>query len=156
MIDRFLGDDPSFVLPVLEYCFAVWCPAAETRLKLQDPAVSAARFLPGGYLSVILLIVDLWQYCVCCIISGVTRCTLLMVLYLEQSCWLRIRWCGTGGFQEKGQWFFIGLSCFIPTILFYYFSISLLSVYRLVLWDWGLRTDRRYITLSQLCTADLF
>ena len=26
-----------------------------------------------------LLIVDLWQYCVCCIRSGVTQCTLLMV-----------------------------------------------------------------------------
>ena len=36
------------------------------------------------------------------------------------------------------------------------FFPSLLSVYRLVLWDWGLRTDRVYITLSQPCTADLF
>ena len=36
------------------------------------------------------------------------------------------------------------------------FSLSLLSVYRLVLWGWGLRTDRVYITLSQPCTADLF
>ena len=27
-----------------------------------------------------------WQYCVCCIISGVTRCTLLMVLYLDRMC----------------------------------------------------------------------
>ena len=29
------------------------------------------------------------------------------------------------------------------------FFPSLLSVYRLVLWGWGLRTDRVYITLSQ-------
>ena len=36
------------------------------------------------------------------------------------------------------------------------FSLSLLSVYRLVLWGWGLRTDRVYFTLSQPCTADLF
>ena len=43
------------------------------------------------------------------------------------------------------QCFFIGLSCSIPTIVFYYFSLSLLLVYRLVLWDWGLRTDRVYI-----------
>ena len=35
-------------------------------------------------------------------------------------------------------------------------SLSLLSVYRLVLWGLGLRTDRVYITLSQPCTADLF
>ena len=34
-------------------------------------------------MSVILLIVDPWQYCVCCIRLGVTRCTLLMVLYLD-------------------------------------------------------------------------
>ena len=29
-----------------------------------------------------LHIVDLWQYCVCCIRSGVIRCTLFMMLYL--------------------------------------------------------------------------
>ena len=46
----------------------------------------------------------------------------------------RIRWCWTGGFQEKGQCFFIGLSCSIPTTMFYYLSVSLLPVYRLVLW----------------------
>ena len=68
----------------------------------------------------------------------------------------RIRWCGTGGFQEHGQCFFIGLSCSIPTIVFYFFSLSLLSVYRLVLWGWGLWTDRVLTTLSQPCTADFF
>ena len=52
------------------------------------------------------------------------------------------------GFQEQGQCFFIGLSCSIPTIVFYSFSLSRLSVYGLVLWGWGLRTDRVYITLS--------
>ena len=40
----------------------------------------------------------------------------------------RIRWCGTDRFQEQGQCFFIGLSFFISTIAFYYFSFSLLSV----------------------------
>ena len=75
---------------------------------------------------------------------------------LERSCKLRFRWCGTGGFQEQGQCFFIGLSYSIPTIVFYSLSLSLLSVYRLVLWGWGLRTDRVYITLSQPCTACLF
>ena len=58
--------------------------------------------------------------------------------------------------QEQGQCFFIGLSCSIITIGFYSFSLSLLSVYRLVLWGWGLQTDMVYITLSQPCTADLF
>ena len=35
---------------------------------------------------VIFLIVDLWQSCVCFIKSGVTRFTLLMVLYLDRMC----------------------------------------------------------------------
>ena len=44
-----------------------------------------------------------------------------------------------------------------PKLLYPYyslllFSLSLLSVYRMVLWGWGLRTDRVYITLSQPCT----
>ena len=38
----------GFVLPVLEYCSAVWCSAADTHIKLLDPAVSGARFLVGG------------------------------------------------------------------------------------------------------------
>ena len=40
----FLG----FVLPLFEYCFAVWCSAADTRLKLLDRVVSGALFLTGG------------------------------------------------------------------------------------------------------------
>ena len=36
--------------------------------------------------SVIFLIIDPWQSCVCFIRSGVTRCTLLMVLYLDYMC----------------------------------------------------------------------
>ena len=35
-------------------------------------------------------------------------------------------------------------------LVFYSFSFSLLCVYRLVLWDWGLRTDKVYITLLSL------
>ena len=33
--------------------------------------------------------------------------------------------------------FFIGLSCSIPTIVFYYFSLFIFSVYRLLLWGQG-------------------
>ena len=36
------------VLPVLEYCSAVWCSAAETHLKLLDRMVSGAHFVTGG------------------------------------------------------------------------------------------------------------
>ena len=39
---------PDFVLPVLEYCSAVWCSAADTHLKLLNRAVSGARFLTAG------------------------------------------------------------------------------------------------------------
>ena len=63
---------------------------------------------------------------------------------------------GLAGFKSMTNAFFIGLRCSIPTIVFYYFSISHLSVYRLVLRVWGLRTVRVYTTLSQPCTADLF
>ena len=37
----------GFVLPVLEYCSAFWCSAADTHVKLLDRAVSGARFLTG-------------------------------------------------------------------------------------------------------------
>ena len=184
----------GFVLPVLEYCSAVWWSADDPHLKLLDRAVSGTRFLTGVCLSVTLLIVDPWQSCVCFIRPGVTRCIILTVLYLDHM-WqcgalaahryalmhglaaeprstagllfssrcpsgtillTSIRRCGTVGFQEQGHCFFIGLSCSIPTIVFYSFPLSLLSVYRLVLWGCGLRTDMVYITLSQPCTADLF
>ena len=38
----------GFVLPVLDYCFAVWCSAAYTHLELLDCVVSGPRFLTGG------------------------------------------------------------------------------------------------------------
>ena len=38
----------GFVLPVSEYCSAVWCSAADTHLKLLDYVVSGANFLTGG------------------------------------------------------------------------------------------------------------
>ena len=42
----FLG----FVLPVLEYCPAVWCSAVDTHLKLLDRVVSGARLVTVGVL----------------------------------------------------------------------------------------------------------
>ena len=76
----------GFVLPILEYSSAVWCSAADTHLKLLDRAVSGAQFLPGGVFECDMLIVDPWQSFVCLIRSGVKRCTLLMVLYLDRMC----------------------------------------------------------------------
>ena len=55
-------------------------------VKLLDRAVSGARFLTGVCLNVTFLIVDPWQSCVCFIRSGVTRCTLFMVLSLDRMC----------------------------------------------------------------------
>ena len=140
-------------------------------------------------MSVTLLIVDLLQFLVCCIKSGVSRCTCLMMRYLDHTCqcglhavpWSHIgilmhhlaaephstagllfpSQCHTGAIllttysmvwdwwvSRVGPILFIGLSCSIPTTVFYYFSLSFLPVNRLVLWDWGLRTDRVYITLT--------
>ena len=149
-------------------------------------------------LNVTFLIVDPWQSCVCYIRSGVTRCTLLMMLSLYPICqrglhavlWLHIGTlmhslaavpCSTVGllfpfqcpsgtillapFSMVWDWrvsragptlLYYPNCCSIPTIVFNSLSLSLLSAYRLVLWGWGLRTDRVYITLSQPCTADLF
>ena len=139
------------------------------------PTVSGAQFLSGVCLTVTLLIVDLWQYCACCIRAGITRCTLLMVLFLDRMCQCGLHvlpWsyigtlmrpltveprsiarflfpsqCPTGKilltpYSMVWDWLvsrarpmiFISLSCYIPTIIFYYFSLSLLSVYRLVSW----------------------
>ena len=77
----------DFILYALEYFSAQWCSAADTHLnKLQDIVVSSASFLTGVYLSVTLLIIDLWQvyseYC----ISGVAQCKHSMVLYLRRMC----------------------------------------------------------------------
>ena len=40
----------SFVLPVLKYCSAVWCSAANSHLKLLDRVVRSAGFLADGVL----------------------------------------------------------------------------------------------------------
>ena len=77
----------GFVLPVLEHCSAFWCSAADTHLKLYWTVQSVVPgFWLGVSFSVTLLIVDPWQSCVCFIRSGVTQCTLLMVLYTWTIC----------------------------------------------------------------------
>ena len=92
-----------------------------------------------------------WRYYVCCTKSGVTRCTPFWVLYLSCMCrhlcassqfcrtfipsqylcgriLVTSYWqCGTGAFQEQGQWPFIGqAACFLfvsywfPFLYFHY------------------------------------
>ena len=143
-------------------------------------------------MSLALLIVDPWQYCVCCIRSGATWCTLLMVLYLDRmfQCGLHaVIWSHIGALMRllaveprstarflflyqspsgtilltqfsmvwdwrvsrEGPMFFLLAQAALS--LLYNFFLSLLSVHRLVLWGWGLRSDRVYINLSQPYTA---
>ena len=51
------------------------------------------------------------------------------------------------GFENRANASLLAKSA-LSLLVFYCFSSSLLSVYRLVLWGWGLWTDRVYITLS--------
>ena len=76
----------GFVLPVLEYCSAVWCSAADTHLKQLDRAVSGARFLTGGVFE--CGIAHRRSVAVLCMLYKI-RCKAmhtLMVLYLDHMC----------------------------------------------------------------------
>ena len=80
-----------------ECCFAVWCSAANTHLELLHRVVSDACsfycwcvWVPS--VPLILHIVNMWQYYVCCIRSCVIRYTLSMVLNL---CRMFQCWCYT-------------------------------------------------------------
>ena len=44
----------GFVLPILEYCSAVWCSAADTHLKQLDRVDSGASFLTVGVFECVL------------------------------------------------------------------------------------------------------
>ena len=77
----------GFVLPVLEYCCAVWCSAAHRHRRLLDPVVSGASFLTGGLFACDLAHrLSVAVLCICCTRSGATRCTLFMVLFLCRIC----------------------------------------------------------------------
>ena len=153
----------GFVPPVLEYCSAVWCSAADTHLKLLDRAVSGARFLTEGVFECDIAhrrsVAVLWVlFTIRCYplrplhdaIPGpyakvrVTRCALVAHrnTYAPPSCRtsqysrtlislsvslcndlanpVRIRWRGTGGFQEQGQCLF-----YWPKLLYPYYNLLL-------------------------------
>ena len=55
--------------------------------------------------------------------------------------------------SRAGTMLFIGLSCSVHSLVYYYLPLSVLSVCRLVLWGLGLRTDRVYITSLSLSFA---
>ena len=77
---------PGFCPARFGVLFCGECSAADTHRKLLDRAVSGAQFRTLECLSVTLLIVDLLLFCVCCIRTGVTRCTRLMMCYLDRMC----------------------------------------------------------------------
>ena len=147
-------------------------------------------------LTVIFPIVDLWQCCVCCTRSGVTRCTHFVALYLCLTCqsglhevlWSHIGILlrlpaaeprSTAGLLFPSQYLsgtiwltpysmvwdwrlsragpmpFCWPSCSLLFCL-QLFSLSLLFLYRLVVWGWGLRTDRLSISLSLPCIANFW
>ena len=73
-----------FVLPVLEYCSAVWCSAAVKHLKLLDRVVSCARLLTGGVIK--CDIAHRWSAAILCMLYKI-RCNPVhpvMVLYLDR------------------------------------------------------------------------
>ena len=127
----------GFVLQVLEYCFAVWCSAASTHLKLLNRAVSGASYLTGVCLSMIMHNVDLCQYYVCCTRSGATRCTLFMVLSLHRMCRCVLH-------AQAALCLHIGTFMRLSTAKGTRVGVT----QGLVLWDLGLRTDKVLIALS--------
>ena len=183
-------------MPVLEYCSAVWCSAADTHLRLLDRVVSGASFLTGGVfecdlahrLSVIVLCMLYKIGCnpmhplygvrpVSYVPVRVTRFTVIAHRYsyapprcrtsqyrwtfilLSVSLWNDLSDLGLivwdWQVSRAGPMPFYWPSCSL-TFCLLLFSLSLLSFYGLVLWGWGLRTDRVLIARSQPCVTNFF
>ena len=147
-------------------------------------------------LTVIFPIVDLWQCCVSCTRSGVTRSTNFVALYLCLMCQsgfhavlsshIGILMClpaaeprSIAGLLFSSQ-YLSGMIWLTPYLMvldwrvsragpmpfcwpscshlfcLQLFSLSLLFLYRLVVWGWGLWTDRVSISLSRPFIANLF
>ena len=103
---------------------AVLCMLYKIRCNPVHPLNGA---LPGPYVPVRVtrgaLVAHRYTYAEPCSTAGLlfpSRCPSGMILLAPYSM------CGTGGFQEHGQCFFIGLICSISTIVLYYFSLYLL------------------------------
>ena len=159
MIDCFLGDAfRAFSCPF--WCTVLQCYARlQTHLKILDRVVSGARFLNWECVSLTgsgtLQILGLWQYYVCWVRQIVTRCTSFSVLYLcrKYQCGLHAMllslcfWMPGTIFLtlcsmvwawrvlRKGQFLFMGLCCSLPFCLLL-FSLSILSLCKLILWCW--------------------
>ena len=89
------------------------------------------------------------QYSRTFVFSSCASGTILLTPYSMVCDWLVSR---------AGPMFFYWLMLLYPyySLLLFFTFLFFLFIYWLVLWGWGLRTDRVYITLSHPCTADLF
>ena len=76
----------GFVLPILEYCSAVWCSAADTHQELLNRAGSGAWFLTGGVFE--CDIAHRRSVAVMCMLYKImcNLCTRIMMLYLARMC----------------------------------------------------------------------
>ena len=75
-------------LPVLEYCSAVWCSAADSHLKLLDRVVRGAVFLAVSVLEFNLVHCRSVQCCACYLRLRVTQSILWVVHRLCRLCGL--------------------------------------------------------------------
>ena len=135
----------GFVLPVLDYCSAKLCSAADSHLKHWCQFCQWCQFCNWGVFE--------------CDVAHRRSVAVLCMLYKIRCNQMHPRYDALPAPYVPVRVTLAVLLSHIgilETIVFYSLSLSLLSVYRLVLWGWGLRTDRVYITLSQPCTADLF
>ena len=124
-------------MPVLEYCSAVCCSAADTHLELLNRAVSGARFLIGGVFE--CDIAHRRSVAVLCLLYKI-RCNLmqpLTVLYLDRMCqrWLHaVLWSHIGTLMHR----LTAEPCSTAGLLFSSRCPSgtiLLTPYSMV-WDW--------------------
>ena len=82
--------------------------------------------------------------------------TFILSQYLSGTIWMTpYSIVGDWRVSRAGPMPFCWPSCSL-LFVFNYFSISLLFLYRLVVWGWGLRTDGVSISLSLPCIVNLF
>ena len=139
----------GFTLPVLEYCAAVWCSAADTHLKLLDRVVSGASFLTGGVFECDLA--HRRSVAVLCMLYRI-RCTIFMHGALPEPyvpvCFIRgavFDGVGLAGFKSRTNVFLL------PQLIALFMSQTDFTLFCLILW-FGIVL----ISLSQPCTANLF
>ena len=132
----------------------MWCSAADTHLKLLDRVVSGDGALPVPYVPVRVtsgtLIAHRYTFAPSCCRTSLYRRTFI---HLSVSLWNDLVdpvFDGVGlSSSRAGPMPFCWPSCSLLFCL-QLFSLSLLFVYRLVVWGWGLRTESVNLPLPAL------